>query len=339
VYGNTNTKPKDDKVSIPKIYNDPSLFRTANIQPITPACIDIPLDNLKKTEIKNAVKIEFPNEDIEKDFERSLRIKENKNKNETQNQVLDYIQIRKDKRHFNNQSKESLTSNTTSNQKFSNRWQFAAESFNGQNNDTDKRHKNEYNHHNNIDVVSNNDKPHVIYTNENINKNKKVVTENVTWNRNMFNNRHSSKDNNINNGMNENNNRAKSVSPVQIISIQQNNNSHRSSTIYTKENNSSKSSLFDNDYTRFFHPLASKINSNDIECTENTSCTISNANSNINENNNYSISSLMSNELSQIKIMTSIPMTSYSMVSNPITCYSGVNPIGDSVATMISYRS
>jgi len=181
--GSTNINLKDSKEAVPKIYNDPSLFRTANIQPITPACIDIPLDNSKKMEIKNAIRQEFPNEDIEKDFERSLRIKENKNKNknknENQNQVLDYIQIRKDKRHHHSQSKDA--------------------------------------------------------------------TENVTWNRNMF------------------NNRTKSISPIPIISIQQNNR---------------------------FSPI-------------------------------------MSNEL----------MTSYSMVSNPMTCYSGSNQIGDSVATMISYRS
>jgi len=92
---NSNSNSKNSTYNVPKIYKDPSLFRTANIQPITPACIDI--SDLKKTSNREITKQEFPNEDIEKDFERSLRIKENKenNKNENNNKVLDYFQIKK----------------------------------------------------------------------------------------------------------------------------------------------------------------------------------------------------------------------------------------------------
>jgi len=102
----------------PVIYNDPSLFRTANIQDITPACIQTDDNCSKKIANKEIIKQYFPNKDIEKHYERPLQIKaEGKRSN---NIYLNCVQVKKVNREINNQSKNispTETNNTTSNQK------------------------------------------------------------------------------------------------------------------------------------------------------------------------------------------------------------------------------
>jgi hypothetical protein len=229
---NSNSNPKNSTLNVPKIYNDPSLFRTANIQPITPACIQIN-DYSKKTISKEIIKQEFPNEDIEKDFERSLRIKENKennSRNENNNQILDFIQIKKENRRLNSQSKDVIINNynnhTASNQKMSSRWQFAQDNYDSQSNNSDKKYKiNECGHFNSVDNINiNNDFNNISYVpNGNaINKNKKTLNENVTWNRNMFNKPYGNKENGNIQKINANSDR-QCTNFNQMQSVQQNN--------------------------------------------------------------------------------------------------------------------
>jgi len=318
---NTNTNSKNGNHNVPKIYNDPSLFRTANIQPITPACIQISNDTSKKSTSKEIIKQEFPNEDIEKDFERSLRIKENKennSKNENNNQILDYFQIKKENRKLNNPSKDMTMINnnaTLSNQKISCRWQFALDNSDCQSNDTDKKYKNnEHCHYNNADNI-----------NGTTHKNKKTLNENVTWNRNMFNSRHGNKEQCtiMPHG--------KSVNSMHMSSIQQNN-----ANVYSKQNNIPKSSLFENNYSQFFPASLSSakiFDPTDSSCNDNgnntTTITVTTAVTAPNSSNNV-MSHSMLNELSLIKMVPSNPM---------ISSYSGINQMGDSVSTMLSYRS
>jgi len=330
VNSNVNEKGNNDEnrntnQKVPKIYNDPSLFRTANIQPITPACIQITNDSLKKTINKEAIKQEFPNEDIEKDFERSLRVNENKENNNNRvnnnNQILDFIQIKKDNRTYDNQSKDMLltnNNNTARNHKISCRWQFAADNFDHQSNDSAKSFKNnEFNCHNVDNMHMDND---CSVINNGNSKNKKLSNENVTWNRNMFNNRNGNKENSIM-MLNGNDEHIKTGNSIPIHSNHRNDNLN----CHSKQNHITKSSLFQNNYSQYFPPSVSStkiFKSN--ESASNNSC------NNNNHSTNLSAVTAVMNELSQITLIPSNPIMS---------SFSGINQMTDSISTMMSYRS
>jgi RNA recognition motif-containing protein len=252
--GNTNS-------NVPKKYNDPSLFRTANIQSITPACIQTGDENLSSSEARKLaakeIKREFPNEDIEKDFERLLQInenKENKNKNET-NKILDCIQVKKETKNIDNQSKDKNL--TPTNQKISMRWQFIFGN-DDENNNLHKKHPNNKNY--NFNNEGNYD---------NYNMYKKTINDNVTWNRNMVNNRNNrldeqnivSQDNEIHeskraigenkcltnvNNMNKN----PTIDPI-FVSLNHLSQYKNSSHNMSKGNNVEQTLVFTNNYSQY----------------------------------------------------------------------------------------